>query len=81
MHIDEIIKNSLKEKTLTDAISYACTIENERAVKQAVKNIENDERDMDGKQWDTCFRHVIRLVMESYMENHNLVLYRKENLF
>lgn len=63
MNINEAVNEALKQPTLIKALSYICTWENERAVKQA---IENPGSGANGAQWDTCFEICISRVMEAY---------------
>ena len=62
MNINEAVAIACKEPTLLDALSWICVWESERAIKQARLN----QRDADGKGWDTCFRICLKMVMEKY---------------
>jgi len=66
MNVYEAVNKACKEDTLVEALSFICTWENERAVKQALKQ----ERDADGKMWDTCFTFCIQLVFEKWAVKH-----------
>jgi len=58
MNITEILERAMKETTFVDALSVACIWECERAIAQARKN--------EFDAWETCFRHVIELVVEKW---------------
>jgi len=62
MKIKEAVNIACKESTLLDALTWICIWESERIVKQAKKN----QRDMNGKGWDTCFRYCLNEVMDKY---------------
>ncbi len=67
MNISEATKIACKEPTLTDALSYICVWESERAIKQAKKYFETGiSTASHGGGWDTCFKVCIEAVLEQY---------------
>jgi len=76
MHVtnDLIVREACKQPTLAEALSYAATIENERAVKQALENHKNGTRDPHtGQLWETCFRYTFERVLEAWFKTHDVV--------
>lgn len=62
MNIKEAIKMACKEPTLVKAFTWIAVWESERIVKQAFRQ----ERDIEGKGWDTCFGVLFELVNNQY---------------
>ena len=56
--ISEAVKKACEEPTLLDALSWICVWESERAIKQALNS--------QGTKWDTCFKHILKQVMDQY---------------
>ena len=75
MNIDEAVARACKEPTLLDALSWICVWESERTVKQALKSLEIGVKSgSNGAGWDTCFRHCLQRVMESYIDVQEKVI-------
>lgn len=66
MNIIEAVKHACQEPTLADALAWIAVWENDRAVKQAIRNKESGERNPDGSLWDTCFRRCFEEVLAQY---------------
>lgn len=66
MNIIKAVKRACEEPTLLDALSWICVWESERAIKQAYEYAISNKRTHDGAGWEICFKHCIKLVMESY---------------
>jgi len=66
MHYKDTVKVALQKPTLLEALSYVCDVDCDRAVKQALKNTENNHRELDGKLYDTCFTFLLKEVLDSY---------------
>lgn len=62
MYIDDIVKQACEQPTLLEALTFACTLENNRAVKQALDGYKGPN----GERWDTCFGLTIKRVMEHW---------------
>ncbi len=62
MKLTEAVTKACLLPTLLKALTYICVWESERAIKQAKKN----ERDADGRGWDTCFKVCLQQVMQQY---------------
>lgn len=74
VNIDLVVREACKRETLADALSYAATIENERAVRQALENHKNGARDPHtGRLWETCFRFTFERVLEAWFKTHDVV--------
>lgn len=63
-NIDAAVDRALAEPTLADALVFLAIWENDRAVKQAIKNHESGERAPNGALWETyfalCFKRLLR---------------------
>ena len=66
MNIKEATNRALQEESLLDAITFMAIWENDRAVKQAIRNYESEERNPDGSMYDTCFRSAFQYLLSKY---------------
>lgn len=62
MNITKAVNKACQEPTLIDALTWICTWESERIVKQAREN----------STWETLFRYCIREVMEQYPKDYQI---------
>ena len=61
-----IVERACEEPTLADALSWIAVWENDRVVRQALRNEKSGERGVDGSQWDTCFKWLFEQVLNKY---------------
>jgi len=67
MNIDEAVKESCKQKTLSEALSWIAIWETERVVQQAKKYFETGiSTASHGGGWDTCFTICFEKVLKNY---------------
>lgn len=66
MKMSEIVARAMQENSLEEALSFACGMECERAVDQALRNTANNHRNTDGSLWETCFLYVVKCVMREW---------------
>jgi hypothetical protein len=66
VNITEAVKRACQEPTLADALAWIAVWENDRAVKQAIRNHVLGEQNPDGSLWDTCFRRCFEEVLASF---------------
>jgi len=70
MNVHEAVARACKEPTLPDALAWISVWENDRAVKQALRNTEQGIRNPDGSLWDTCFRVCFEMVLREWEKKH-----------
>lgn len=77
---DEVLERT-KTMPLLDALSFAATVENERAVQQADRGVRNPHT---GALWDTCFRYMFEAILaqhlDTYAETLRTVTAERDNL-
>ncbi len=66
--MDDAVAQSLKEPTLAKALSLIATWDNERAVRQAMRNVGSDNRKdtSHGGLWDTTFEYLFTRVLDGW---------------
>lgn len=67
---DEALTMALREPTLADALSLMATWDNERAIRQALRNAGPDNREEggDGGLWTTTFKYCFTRVLDVWPE-------------
>ncbi len=67
---DEVVTQALKRPNLAAALSLVATWDNERAVRQALRNVGPDNRKdtSHGGLWDTTFEHLFTRVLDAWPE-------------
>jgi len=68
--IHEIVAQALAKKTLAEALSHVATWDNERSVRQAIRNVGPDNRGETGHGglWDTTFEFLFKRVLDAWPE-------------
>ena len=66
MNITEATKRACEEPTLLDALSFICMWEAERAIKQALEHERSGISTAAYGDYDLCFKHCLRSVMNNY---------------
>lgn len=69
--ITQALEIALDLPTLKEALSYMCTWETERVVKQVLYNYGSGS---DDTAWDTCFGIIISTTLDKYIEKHPTAL-------
>lgn len=80
MNIQEAVNRACEEKELIDALTFICNWEADRAIKQAIKNHDENYVDADGKGWDTCFKICIKEVLNLWNKKSDFLNRKKEIL-
>jgi len=68
--VDNVLERALTKPTLASALSYVADWDNERAVRQALRNVGPDNRGEtgDGGLWNTTFEHLFTRVLDAWPE-------------
>ena len=65
-NLSDVVTKACEESSLVGALSFVAVWENDRAVKQALRN----EPTVDGKLWDTCFKRCFEEVFRAWVLKH-----------
>ena len=69
MNVEQAVKESCKQPTLADALSWIVIWETERVVQQAKKYFKTGVSTAShGGGWDTCFKFCFEKVLAQYKE-------------
>mgnify|MGYP000848825405 CR=1 FL=1 len=73
MNFQEAIDRACEEPTLLDALSWIAVWENERVIPIAHSFLSGEiPRNPDGSGWTSCFKFLIKEVMEQYDQQRTL---------